>query len=138
MHIVEIMLLVMGMNVAFWLVALDRARSLKASGAALASHRNHPMRPFIQSMSAHISHERGPFAKKIAETEAMKDLPALAYSALDMSESSVSPACEAGKRTPEIGSASVYFTGWYVRHPATNLRRIRSLACWTSSSSITH
>ena len=32
MHIVEIMLLVMGMNVAFWLVALDRARSLKASG----------------------------------------------------------------------------------------------------------
>ena len=27
---------------------------------------------------------RGPFAKKIAETEAMKDLPALAFSALDM------------------------------------------------------
>ena len=34
------------------------------------------MRLPFQSMSAHISDEdlRGPFAKKIAETEAMKDL----------------------------------------------------------------
>ena len=34
----------------------------------------------------------------------MKDLPALAYSALDMSESSVSPACEAGKGPPRSGA----------------------------------